>query len=279
VPLIRANGINLYYEERGQGEPLLLMAPTGWPGSVWELEQVRFLAHHFRVINYDQRGIGRSDQPDEEYTTDLLADDALALLHAIDATPAHLLGFSMGGRIAQLMVLEDPSAVRSMVLAATDAGRSGVRSGVSLEVALSLGEHGYPGYFADHLNHDFPFSPAFRERHPEKVQALAEAIWARRPPLKLYLRHIMARGSHDAAGRLGAISVPVLVMVGADDRLSRGGSDHVASARALAGAIPGAQLVEIAGARHLFPWEAPEQTNRLLLEFFARHSAHVGAPA
>jgi len=278
VPLVRANGVNLYYEENGQGEPLLLMAPTGWPGSVWDLEQVPFFVHHLRVITYDQRGIGSSDQPDEEYTTDLLADDALALLHALDAAPAHLLGFSMGGRIAQLMALKEPSALRSLVLAGTDAERSGARAGISLEVALSLGEHGYAGYFADHLNHDFPFSPAFREGHPDKVRALADTIWARRPPLKLYLRHIMARGSHDTVGRLGAIHVPTLVMVGGEDRVSRGGSDHVESARALAAAISGAQLVEIPGARHLFPWEAAEPTNRLMLEFFARQSARAVAP-
>src|SRR5689334_5806828 len=200
-----------------------MMAPTGWPGSVWNLEQVPFFAEHFRVITYDQRGIGRSDQPDEEYTTDLLADDALALLQAIDAVPAHVLGFSMGGRIAQLMALKQPSAFRSLVLAGTDAGRSGARSGVPLEVALSLGEHGYEGYFADHLDHDFPFSPEFRAGHPEKLQALADAISARRPPLKLYLRHILARGGHDAIDRLGAIQMPTLVIVGGDDRFSRGG--------------------------------------------------------
>jgi pimeloyl-ACP methyl ester carboxylesterase len=87
----------------------------------------------------------------------------------------------------------------------------------------------------------------------------------------------MARGSHDTVGRLGAIRVPMLVMVGGDDRVSRGGSDHVESARALAAAIADAQLVEIPGARHLFPWEAAEQTNRLLLEFFARHSAQAAS--
>jgi pimeloyl-ACP methyl ester carboxylesterase len=272
VPTIRANGVNLYYEATGQGQPLLLMAPTGWPGSVWDLEQVPFFARQFRVITYDQRGIGRSDQPDQEYTTELLATDALALLHAIDAAPAHVLGFSMGGRIAQLMALNEPRAFRSLVLAGTDAGRSGARGGVSLDVALSLGEHGYAGYFVDHLNHDFPFSAAFREGHPEKVRALADTIWARRPPLKLYLRHILARGGHDTAGRLGAIRVPTLVMVGGDDRVARGGGDHVESARALAAAIPGAQLVEVPGARHLFPWEAAEQSNALMLEFFGRHS-------
>jgi pimeloyl-ACP methyl ester carboxylesterase len=82
----------------------------------------------------------------------------------------------------------------------------------------------------------------------------------------------MARGGHDAVARLGAIRVPTLVMVGGDDRLSRGSSDHVASARELAAAIPGAQLVQVPGARHLFPWEAPQQSNPLMLEFFARHS-------
>ncbi len=273
VPTVLANGVRLYYEEHGQGEPLLFMAPTGWPGSVWDLEQVPYFSRSFRVITYDQRGIGKSDQPDEEYTTSLLADDALALLHAIDAAPAHVFGFSIGGRTAQHMVTRDPGAVRSLVLAGTDAGRSGARQGISLEVALSLAEHGYDGYFLDHLNHEFPLSPAFREQHQDRVRALAETIAARRPPLKLYLRHILARGSHDSTPLLGSIAVPTLVVVGAEDRVTQGTGDHVAGARRLADAIPGARLAEIPGARHLFPWEAPDLTNPLVEQFLQAHAA------
>ena len=268
MPVVHVNGIDLYYEQHGQGEPLLLMAPTGWPGSVWDLEQVPFFARTHRVITYDQRGVGRSSKPDHEYTTALLGDDALGLLHAIDAVPAHVLGFSMGGRAAQFMALDEPGALRSLILAASHPGARGARGGIPLDLAVALGEHGYGlNFWIDHLLQELPFSPLFRERSPDKVRKLAETITAQQPPLKLYLRHVLARGSHDVGERLRDISVPTLVIVGGEDR---SGADHVAAARRMAEVIPGARFAEVPGARHLFPWEAPEPANARMLEFLTQ---------
>ena len=275
MPLVKANGIELYYEEHGRGEPLLLMAATGWPGSVWQLEQVPIFEPYYRVIVYDQRGVGRSARPDHDYTVDLLADDALGLLRAIGAEPAHLFGFSMGGRVAQAMVLKSPTSVRRLVLAATSPGRGENRSGISLEIALALGRLGYGlEFWVDHLDsRDFPFSPEFRARHPEKVRALVECVYENQPPLKLYLRHVLARGSHSAGDRLSEIQAPTLVMVGSGDRGLGVSVDHLESARFMARTIPSAELAVVEGAHHLFPWEAPEQTNQLVLDFLQRRLA------
>jgi pimeloyl-ACP methyl ester carboxylesterase len=266
VPIVHANGIDLSYEVHGQGEPLLLMAPTGWPGSVWDLEQVPFFARSFRVITYDQRGVGRSSQPDEEYTTAQLGDDALALLHALDAVPAHVLGFSMGGRSAQLMALREPGAFRSLILAASHPGSPGARQGVPLGMALALAEHGYGlEFWIDHLLEELPFSPEFRQRSPEKVRRLAETITERQPPLKLYLRHVLARGSHDVVDRLPEIRVPTLVIVGAHDVLT-----PPDESRAIAEGIRGARLVTIDQAGHMSNLENPEAFNAALLEFLGQ---------
>jgi pimeloyl-ACP methyl ester carboxylesterase len=234
---------------------------------VWHLEQVPFFARTHRVITYDQRGVGRSSQPDQEYTTAMLGEDALALLHAIDAAPAHVLGFSMGGRSAQLMALDEPAAFRSLILAGSHPGKPGARDGIPLSMAVALGEHGYGlDFWIDHLLEDLPFSPAFRERSPAKVRKLAETITAGQPPLKLYLRHVLARGSHAIGDRLADIRVPSLVIVGGEDR---SGTDHVAAGRDMAEAIPGAAFAQVPGARHLFPWEAPDESNRLMLVFLS----------
>ena len=271
MPRVAANGIELYYEERGHGEPLLLMAPTGWPGSVWDLEQTAFFSQTHRVITYDYRGVGRSDQPDEPYSTALLAEDALALLHAIGAAPAHVLGFSMGGRAAQIMALESPQSVRSLILAASDAGSPHGGGGVPFELAVQLAEFGYRDHWPSHLNGEFPLSPGFRAQHPEKVQALMDCILANCAPPKLYLRHVVARGSHYTGDRLGEISVPTLVLVGAEDRRERGSGDHVEAGQKLAAQITNAEFATVAGARHLFLWEAPELGNRAILDFIQRH--------
>jgi pimeloyl-ACP methyl ester carboxylesterase len=276
MPLIRANGIELYYEEYGRGDPLLFMAATGWPGSVWKLEQVPYFERHFRVIVYDQRGVGRSEKADHEYSVELLADDALGLLRAIGAEPAHVFGFSMGGRAAQVMALKSPHSVRGLILAGASPGRGEARDGIPMHIALGLGEHGYGlEFWLDHfMSRDFPFSPAFRKQHPQKVRALAERLAADQPPLKLYLRHVLARGTHGTAERLKEIRAPALVMVGSGDHGAAGVSgDHVESARFLAEMIPNAELALVEGAHHLFPWEAPEETNRIVLEFVRRRTA------
>ena len=268
MPTVNANGVDLYYEERGHGEPLLLMSPTGWPGSVWQLEQVGPLSERYRVIVYDQRGVGGSSKPDVEYSTRMLGEDALGLLGAVDALPAHVLGFSVGGRAAQLMAIEHPECFRALILAGSDAGRPALRQTVPADLALAMFDPGYdhPAFWLDHLSRELAFTPRFREERRDKVQALAETIWRGRPPAKLYLRHVIARTSHWSGERLSDIRVPTLVLAGEDDRAG-GTADHVGSARLLANAIPGAQLRLVEGARHLFPWETPEATNEAILGF------------
>jgi pimeloyl-ACP methyl ester carboxylesterase len=274
MPHVSANGIDLYYEESGSGESLLFLPPTGWPGSIWDLEQAPFFSKHYRVITFDQRGVGLSDKPDEQYTTELLARDALALLEALDAVPAHVFGFSVGGQSAQIMALEHPESIRSLILAGSNPGRPNDAPGLPLGLVVGMVTHGYgPGYWMHHLaDSDFPFSPAFRAAHPEKLQALADTIEARKPPLKLYLRHVIARTLHDTSTRLSDIGVPTLIMVGAEDRGGEGAAEpYVDVSRAMAARIPNAELALVPRAHHLFAWEEPEETNRLALEFLQRH--------
>jgi pimeloyl-ACP methyl ester carboxylesterase len=273
MPVASANGLGLYYEEHGAGESLLLIGPTGWPGSVWDLEQVPVLRERYRVITYDQRGIGLSDKPDEPFGAEQLALDALALLEAVDAAPAHVLGFGPGGLTAQVMALRQPASVRSLVLCGASTGSTGSGGGVPLHLALELATQGYgPGYWLHHLSGEFPFTPGFRQAHPEKVRALAETIEKRQAPLKLHLRHGAARGSYSTLDRLGEIGAPALVLVGSENRGHTAGADHLGESRLLAERIPGAELQVIEGVRHLFAWEKPEQTNRLVLDFLQRHS-------
>ena len=115
----------MYYEEHGEGTPLLLLSGTGWSAEHWNLEQVPYFSKFYRVINFDYRGCGRSDRPEETYTTPMFANDAVELLDSLGIDePAHVLGHSMGGRVAQWIVLDHPERVRSLVLAATGPGRA-----------------------------------------------------------------------------------------------------------------------------------------------------------
>lgn len=124
---VTANGINIYYETHGEGEPLLLIEGLGYSSWMW-YKQIPELSKKHRVIVYDNRGVGHTDKPDSEYTIELMADDAASLLSALGVESAHVMGVSMGGYIAQELALRHPEKVRSLILAGTNNGEGNALS-------------------------------------------------------------------------------------------------------------------------------------------------------
>ena len=125
MPHSTVNGIKIYYEEQGTGEPLILINGLAFPMDLW-FAQIRELSKDFRVIALDNRGIGRSDHPDEAYSIAMMASDAVGLLQSLGIAKAHVVGLSMGGFIAQEIALSYPEVVNRLILIATGIG--GTRS-------------------------------------------------------------------------------------------------------------------------------------------------------
>src|SRR5260370_26753059 len=115
MPTVRVNDIDLYYEAAGAGSPLMLLHGLGSSTQDWEYQMEEFARSH-RVIALDVRGHGRSAKPSGPYSVAQFARDAVAALHALDASPAHVAGLSMGGMIAFQMAVDAPEAVRSLVI-------------------------------------------------------------------------------------------------------------------------------------------------------------------
>src|SRR5512146_2996554 len=118
MPFLNIRGLRTYYEEAGEGDPVLLIAGNGMDHTAFR-DQLPAFAAHFRCITYDLRGIGRTDVPDAGYSTSEMAADALALLAALDVPRAHVAGYSLGGAIGMHMAIEDPARVKSLSLYAT----------------------------------------------------------------------------------------------------------------------------------------------------------------
>jgi len=115
MPILQANGINMYYEEYGSGTPLICIAGLGATHEAWILMKDD-LAAHFRVIVFDNRGIGKTDAPDEPYSIEQMADDTLALMDALKIPSAHIAGHSMGTSIAKNIAFREPKRIKTLIL-------------------------------------------------------------------------------------------------------------------------------------------------------------------
>ena len=120
MPTLSLKDITLYYESHGQGEPLVLIAGVGTDSQSWA-SQLPDFTKSFRVVVFDNRGIGRTDKPAGAYSVDQMAQDAVNLMHVLDIPQAHILGHSLGGLIAQQLALKHPSSVKSLMLCSTSA--------------------------------------------------------------------------------------------------------------------------------------------------------------
>jgi len=271
---LEANGHRIAHELQGTGAPLVLIAGTGYPGATWPPEFTAPLAGRHAVLTFDHRGTGETPPSPEPYSTRLFAQDALALMDALGLDRAHVLGHSMGGRVAQWMALDRPDRIRSLILAATGPGQfrddRPVTRGIPVHAARDLAEMGYERYMREHIAATF-FTTEFAVSHPERVAWLHQAFWAHRPDLENYLRHVVARQEHQTAERLREIRSPALVLIGDRDTAAMGTGRHTEQSDFLTEHLPNATKRVIEGVAHGFLWQEPERTAGIVLEWTAAH--------
>lgn len=120
MPMVKANDIEMYYEIHGEGEPVVLIAGLNSDHSFYQRAGlIDRLAEKYRVVAFDNRGVGRTDKPDIPYTIEMMAEDTAGLLNALGIEQAHILGMSLGGRIAVALALRNPQQVKSLILVST----------------------------------------------------------------------------------------------------------------------------------------------------------------
>ena len=268
-------GVELYYEEHGKGVPVLLLQGTGFALDVWQPHPVAELSASHRVIILDPRGIGRSPCADMVLSIDQIAADIVELLDRFDAEPIHVVGHSIGGRIALELALNYPGRVRSLVMAASGSG-SAVRPGEDAfpmpqhRLLVRLVERG----LKEHVRHEILetegyFTDGFRAAHPEIVDQFWQAAWKHHSDVSWYFRYVMARHAYEATHRLPFLKPPVLILVGSSDLA--GGGAHFPASKMLADRIPGSELRIMNGVSHGFFWEKPDMAVDALETWFRAH--------
>jgi 3-oxoadipate enol-lactonase len=259
----------LYYEEAGQGEPLLMVQGLGTDHLGWML-QVPELSKHFRVITFDNRDVGQSKQADGPYEIADMARDALALADYLELDSYHLIGMSMGGAIAQEIALITPERLRTLTLVVTFAGGGNWAIERSRLWAELRGALGYETQLDWLLL--FGMSERFYES-PERVAYSKQLMRANPHPqsAEAFRRQVEASGRHEARDRLAAISVPTHVIGAEHDTLV-----PVWKSKEIAELIPGADYSVMPGAPHALNMERAEEFNEMVLGWL--RSAGAGVP-
>ncbi|MGG1674525.1 alpha/beta fold hydrolase [Neobacillus sp. NRS-1170] len=263
MPITNANGIDLYYEVHGEGEPLLLIMGLSLNSKSW-FRTLPALSEHYKVIIFDNRGVGLSGKPNTPYSIDLMAEDTNAVLDAAGVESAHVYGISMGGMIAQRFAIKYPEKVRSLILGCTTSGGvnhvqpSADVSMLMLSRASSTATPEEMAWATAPILYSQSFIENQRELIAEDIQKRIEL-----PILPYaYMLQLQACLAHDTYNEINHIKAPALVIHGDEDRLV-----PYENGVTLAEKIPNAEFLTIKGAGHIYVTEANDLVNKRVLEF------------
>jgi pimeloyl-ACP methyl ester carboxylesterase len=279
MPTAEIGDIEIYYEQRGGGEPVLLAPPSWWPADTWNIAVVPFLSARYRTVIFDCRGTGFTAKPDRGYTVEQFARDCAGLLEHLHISRCHVVGFALGGQIAQALAIARPDLTATLTIAAAGAGTSAT-DGTARQTPNADEEEirarGFERFIRDHVeNTHMAFSEEFFRGHPESVKALSDALWQRQTSPEQHRYHYEARRTWDTLGNAPNVRVPTLILCGEDDQVNRGGNTPVGTARRLAQLIAGCELMLIPKVKHMTFWDGDEAL-RALQEFLGRHPIQGG---
>ena len=259
MPTVISNGIRIHYEERGSGDPLILIMGLGAPGRRWE-DHVACYEKHFRCILVDNRGAGESDKPDGPFTTKMMADDTAGLMLALGIENARIAGISMGSAIAQELALSYPKMVRDLVLISSWS-RCGRYTQTVFEHFKKMRALASPADFTQLLQLWIASAPYYQKHFDEMVrdQTAAQADYM---PVKAFQALSDACAMHNTFDQLDKITAPTLLTVGDADIFTPMRLTVEMHER-----MPSSQMVIFKGLGHIHHWEDLERFKDVTMQF------------
>ena len=220
MPEVNVNDINIYYEIHGNGYPFLLLRGLSSDVYRWPPDFIKELSKHFMIILFDNRGAGRTDKPDIEYSIKMMAEDTIGLMKALNIEKAHILGYSMGGMITQEIVLNYPEKVKKIILCSTDCGGpNGIPASEEVRTLLKINREGLSGEDLVRNWIILYFVESFIQNRPDEVdEYIRRSLLAPIPPHS-YRRQLNALNKFNSYERLKNIKTPTLILSGKEDIL------------------------------------------------------------
>lgn len=265
MPKIKSNNIELYYEMQGSGAPLILISGLGYSSWQWH-KMVPFLAEHFQVLTFDNRGVGQSDKPAGPYTAQMLAADTAGLLDSLGIENAIIAGHSMGGFIAQAMALDFPEKVAKLILCSTNFGGPH-HVPVTAEAMKVLTDVTSDALTRFKNGLVVSTAPDWSEKNPEMIEEWIK--WRVANPIdpapyqaQLAIGLSLMPKAAAFETKLPRLNVPTLILFGAHDKVV-----PPANASLLAEKIAGSKVLIFPDAGHFFPIEIAEAASRAIVEF------------
>ena len=267
MSFVENQGTKIYWDEQGRGIPVLLIMGLGYTSAMWHRTQP-VLSQRYRTVAFDNRGVGLSGVPPGPYSIATMASDAAAVLDAAGVARAHIFGVSMGGMIAQEFALQYPAKTRSLILGCTSPGGPlAVRAEskvidvlLARDMTLEQAREAVLPYIYD--------SATPREKIDEDTKVRQRWL----PTTEGYMAQLLAIMAWESYSRIAQIKAPTLVIHGKSDALVPPGNGEL-----IAGRIPGAKLVLLEHASHLFTTDQTEEAHQKILEFLS--SASGGEPS
>lgn len=246
-----------HYVEAGEGHPVILIHGVGLDSTIWE-QQMKSLSAQYRVISYDMIGHGRSACPPGPYSLSQFEKQLDDLLSDLAIPQAHLVGFSMGGLVAQAYAAHHPDKVSSLTIVSSVAKRTEEQREGVLARVKEVEEHGHQATIDAAIERWF--NPAFQSQRPEVVDQIRRRLQTNEPDAYLAAYRVFATADEELDEKLHQIACPTFIITG---ELDKGSTPEMAWF--MAQHIPGAEAMVLPGIRHMLPIEAGEQLNQILL--------------
>ena len=267
MPTVQANGIEIYYEVQGEGEPMVLIPYLAADQACYAF-QVADYAKHYTCFSVDLRGAGLSGKPDGTYTTELFADDIAAFMQAAGIGQAHIFGLSLGAAAGMWLAAKHPEKVKSLSLhSAWNASDPFLRAVVEGWRIMAQALGSVPEMIIKGI---FPwcFTPEMYAARPEYVDSLAEFVRGRpMPPVDAFIRQSGAVLAHDATAVLGSVQAPTLITFGRHDMVT-----STRFAGPLSEGIGKSEVLVFEDCAHAPIYENVEGFNQQTLAFLQHHS-------